>query len=1817
MSEFDDRWGGITNPPAPAPGQRDLLRLRNEGGFSMDSLSSYKQRTSDRLKGEGKLQEEIDAHWGEGAIDTKAFEDLVRANFAKVPPDQLQKIRKNPLELIAAGWGHGNIGMVISGKPVDDPDAATDGTYEKFFKGAGSMAGDLPAMIVGGAAGAFGGGAAGGAVAGPGGALVGGVVGAGAGGNALPAAIREALLGYYDRGEITTFSEFMERVGKSTWEVGKAAIVGAATAPFGTVAGRVTGKVVGQGTTRTVDKLALTGTAGVTNVATQALSATALTGALDGHVPDASDFWSGAALALVTHGTTRYYARTMREETSKPYVPPEVTLKPELKAGDISITKQDGFRETWHVENEHGWVSASVDPGAHIAEIHASSLKAGTPTGEGHGGELYRQIIDKALEDGYVVQSSRAVSEDARRMYEGLRRRGYEVELVNPEGTRGPPGEPVYRVTAKPDTGPANEYTVSDRADPNKDLADKVSLIEKDISDANRRANEALDAGDRTLANKIFDEADVLKEQQKAAAENLRVADQRAQTMEPEAIARTEYNLKELYRQTGITPWEANELIKTDPLLRQELFMQGPDGQPSFDNFRKLANEPPEYAPAPAPTEGPTPPGPEGLIVTKYRLEKAWKEWASNPRNIVKRIDETGSIYPEPTAIAGYLQEFAKLTGIKFVVGPVEDGPSVGPGSENRPGTQAGPQAQSGPAARVRGYNADGTLKTDKEFLSVVYMPDTPDAQYRAWYGLGRSEILFHEVGHSLDAYFNSRGGKFDTTRTKLSPDLHAELLEISHRFRPKLWALGPDHNIKPQELMADAMAVWLSNPTERKNMPLFAAMYEKRLEPFLEIVNKTLPKRTATGWETPTGEEVKHNWYPIEDVPPPKGGTGGDGAPPHNPIPPGMRGEPPERPKKIDGYSLSLTASEIAEQMRDKIGVAKGPESVFNLKKMYRDFFSELGPARDLDKIIAKKGYDIVNQMGLEDMMRQTYASGARAMHFTLYGTLDAITLDKTSPASFRSAQKLIGEGGNTADWIAYMLSRRTVDKAAQGVKTGFDVTKSATLVKEWDKLYSKATEEFNKVNRGVLEYARDSGFLSAEGIDRMTRDNPAYLSFRRLFGERDRPLTSGGKGFKVRRALYKMEGDDGKITDPLLATLDNTALIIKMADRNRAIGSIVELAERGGIEPLLGLKKIAAPEITATIAASGSDVFKPYDMPPGIGHNGGPDINGYEPFLAQRAVRNGGLKENQFVYFRKGKPEVWEATNPDLARLLRGADSEGEADALKTIFTTVAKIQRTGISSTLDYGLRTGVRDQIAAFALDPHNPPPFLTMIRGLIPVLTENAKFQEWVAKGGAGSSLVSMDIDYLARDMHGMMEKTGTWDKMYNTVRHPIEAAQILNEKFDAMARIGAMINMENQGIDSIKAATQSRKTFLDFVESGTADVIRTWAKWTPFMRPGLLNLKQIGEAVVNHPVNTAAKALIAVTAPTMLLYALNHMQDAASDEWEKEAEAKGWDMVKDRPWWALTEGRKYRNQSRWAKDSMFILPEVGGTRIRIPTPSGIGIPFGGMTNRILDWAVTNDRKAFDGWATALLTTFLPPFVPTLLTPAIETWADRDLYTGKQLIPASMEKNSGYMQYTENTTEAAKALSRVLSPHVGVGIKDVSPIVIDNWVQSYLGSVGQSIMRAISAPFRDNGRPWEVADLPFVSSFVLRNPGSGAQPIRDFFDEKKDFDRLLADRRLALKRAKQGADNVSELDTTLNGVAVQLGNYSKAITNLNSDIQGVVNHKEMETDEKRQHIDSLYALMIQTSRAGLEIVYSVKDATKSQATGPEAIPQGRP
>lgn len=179
---------------------------------------------------------------------------------------------------------------------------------------------------------------------------------------------------------------------------------------------------------------------------------------------------------------------------------------------------------------------------------------------------------------------------------------------------------------------------------------------------------------------------------------------------------------------------------------------------------------------------------------------------------------------------------------------------------------------------------------------------------------------------------------------------------------------------------------------------------------------------------------------------------------------------------------------------------------------------------------------------------------------------------------------------------------------------------------------------------------------------------------------------------------------------------------------------------------------------------------------------------------------------------------------------------------------------------------------------------------------------------------------------------------------------------------------------------------------------------------------------------------------------------------------------------------------------------------------------------------------------------------LPPMVPAVAYPAIEAMFNYNLYSQRPLIKQSLEKASGYMSYEPDTTETAP--TPVGRPRPVLHSPDPR-----NALETGSAAVSQQ--------------------LPFVSAFLARQPGTARQPIQDFYTEADKFDTAHADLGLALKHANPRDVHQSEL---LQAGVKSLG-VKNALTGMNHSLQVIDQSDKMTNAEKPKYTDILPGQMV--------------------------------
>lgn len=880
----------------------------------------------------------------------------------------------------------------------------------------------------------------------------------------------------------------------------------------------------------------------------------------------------------------------------------------------------------------------------------------------------------------------------------------------------------------------------------------------------------------------------------------------------------------------------------------------------------------------------------------------------------------------------------------------------------------------------------------------------------------------------------------------------------------------------------------------------------------------------------------------------------------------------PPEdnqtRPKVTD-ETIKLNDDMLADKLMDGKVATQDRTSIWNnAKTIYRQFVTELFPARVLDDQFKPDS----KSLGIEDMLRQTYASRERAGYFMRYGTLDPLTFADTGGPSYLKGYEAVKEdGGNYKTFEAYRVAKRTVDLAERGINSGFDLDVAKKLVEQGKDKYERGNSILNENKNASIDYARDSGVFSEAMAEGIKTANPSHIMLRRVTEPGYNPPR--GRGFGAKRPVKKIEGSDLHIVDPTTADIENLHTIIAMADRNRAVGSVVGAIEQH--EADLPADQHTFQRAEPLQLGKHSEILD-------TNGNRVPDADAasLEPLIAHRAF-SARMDANSFLYFRNGVAEVWRTKDPELANLLRTSQPGPEMHFLLKAAEKFARVSRLGITGAPDFPLRSAVRAQFEASILGKNGGVPMADFFHGIMDVVGQSEKYKEWVANGGLGSALTSMDTDYIKRDLNGVFEATGTVNHVWNTIRHPLDALRTFRELVDSASRLGYAKRAEAQGLTAAKAAVEGRKAYIDNSERAGLAVVNNWARITPFLRTSVLDVDQFVRAVKENPLGTALKGAAWVSLPTIANYLANYYSDQAH---------------KDEPGFT-----PYSELPRWQKDMFYVLPPINGVRLRLPLkPYVSSFFFGTLVERFLDHSLRSDPRAFKEWGDSFVAQFVPPVIPALALPVMEHYTNTRTLSHKALIPANLEGASGYMQYTPDTSETAKGLSRILSPEVGLlshmnrGV-DVSPIVLENYAREWAGTLPFTALKVLESPWHQQAHPWTVSDIPFVQSFVARNPGMAATSVQDFYDASKTVEESHKDLALAVKNL-----NTSEIKESSAKVQafVSMQDMKTALANQANVIEAINKSDKMTNDEKLTHIDALYSAMIKTAQGGLKLTDAI-------------------
>lgn len=962
-----------------------------------------------------------------------------------------------------------------------------------------------------------------------------------------------------------------------------------------------------------------------------------------------------------------------------------------------------------------------------------------------------------------------------------------------------------------------------------------------------------------------------------------------------------------------------------------------------------------------------------------------------------------------------------------------------------------------------QGRNRKGTLGTYNTGSGVVRVKEVPDF-----------EVVAHEAGHAIEA--------------KIGQDL----TDVTELFPNELKALDYDQTKRRvNEGFAEWMRRYIGNPAHAQQVaPTFTAAFRdfmsKAHPEMLAEIDKAsaayrayleAPSVDAIGAVVRSRSEEAHGWRGVVQK---------------------IRDEGlPAITKTVvqniyrtlldDKAPVTLAVRDLARAIRDQ-----SPEgTLVNLK------------AADNPEVMLRL-FERSHQSAVRDMM-----DGVRGYH----------QVTPEGPSLTGALEKATG-GVNSGGWgkwdpelrsmfSDYMVARRAAllwDKFNAGElanpPVAFSKADAVVAMAELERAnptFREASDMVHAWTRQLLKKQFDGGLIDADLFNRLSREE-FYVPFMRDLS--DRPMAGGGgtrgssDGPGMTQTVKKMKGSSRDIKDPIESLMTQAFLVNRTLAHNDILKAFVRLAEQAKGEGGHYVEKVPAHEFKKYSFDLGESIDRlaaernvnPDDAK--VLSGALTDVFGEDPVVGSFFRQEPAGKRGEPIVFYK------EGGQLQAARFMSG--EEGHAlyealtalpqpltDAWSRMIAATTSTLRAGITTNPMFALTNYIRDQFAV-AILRNDYIPIISGVKGVAAELGQKEPAVLYGYGGGVsgGASIAPLE-KAIESDVNALAKKGYLVNRLTS-----FKGAMDLAAVTEAGTRNSVFEKVYNakkaQGLNDYEAmieAAFSAQDILDFSRHGSrTEAIR---KYIPFINAWAQGLDKARRTMVSPIIEKIKGDQVYASDPAAFNNALLSM-----------GKLFGVGGVLGAGWAAIhADSQAYQDVSPQIKGTHVVIP-LGNKIVLVPKPFELGAGFTMGEYAFQKWA-KDDPRAAEQFASAMwdsLTSGNPFTDIPLVKQYFELKSGKNLFTGRDIVPGTLQRLKPEFQYTDKTSALAKQIGQMIG---------VSPIKVDYAIGSTFGLWGRDIMALSSGVDPDApAQSWE--DRVFVRR-LLKDPARTSDVTTRFWD----------------------------------------------------------------------------------------------------------------
>ena len=758
------------------------------------------------------------------------------------------------------------------------------------------------------------------------------------------------------------------------------------------------------------------------------------------------------------------------------------------------------------------------------------------------------------------------------------------------------------------------------------------------------------------------------------------------------------------------------------------------------------------------------------------------------------------------------------------------------------------------------------------------------------------------------------------------------------------------------------------------------------------------------------------------------------------------------------------------------------------------------------------------------------------------------------------------------------YMIAQRALNKGlkkldigALGIKTEQELIDAMAAANADPKLKAaleSVRKKYNAYNRGMIEWLSSPQVAAISQADaKAYLKDEDYVPYYRVRADGTAELVFGGEktltigDIRHQPYLAELKGGEAKIMPLDKSIMRNTMLLVTKGMNNMAMKNV-------------GYAMQAAGDGLGPIGKNG----KPTNLMP-INIGKGPD----QANVIRWTQEPDPNREND-----KGDRYLRVETNDTL---FGGIPAELIIKSLDGAHLTLpaflkwggiaGDLLRSGITRTPIYLARQLFRDPFAATATSGLDYGPFTAIFKANKEFLKIAAGKSEtgakMIEKGLLQSGLFEGDVANMSKI--ALQLASG---KSQSTIDRLLAGADRLALQADAATRTLIYDNAIKNGLSEAEADYAVRES-MNFSKRGLSPTVQYASRMIPFFNAQIQGLSVLVKAATgNMPSEDVLKIKRKFANNAMMLtgFGLAYAMAMDDDDYYKNAKPRD----------------RYSN---------FFIPLPGVDEpLKLPIPYEFGFFFSAgvaMADAIKGEVDTPQQlRAIKDMFVGAIPGASSNFVPQIVKPLAEVYANRSFFSGTPLESSRLEKLAPEARYNAHTTEVAKWMATM--------VPGLSPIQIEHIVSGYLGQIPLMVLASTNEMFRDGKEEptRKLSEMPLIgSSFQRKYGGEEADVVyklaNDAMEAKRTFDNYRKTGKL--EEAKDYlADNRAEIV-----VAPMAAQYQKLMGALRKQ-EELIRNSNASPDAKEKRIDAL------NEQRQLQSERYLKAIRRAEAAGGRTTPQ---